>query len=89
MKQYNRVYARIDLDHLHHNLNAMHANIDPDTKMVGVIKTDGYGHGAVELADEMEPLDYVWGFATATVEEAMDSVENAAERVQALIAQSV
>ena len=72
MKQYNRVYARIDLDHLHHNLNAMHANIDPDTKMVGVIKTDGYGHGAVELADEMEPLDYVWGFATATVEEAME-----------------
>ena len=72
MKQYNRVYARIDLDHFHHNLNAMHANIDPDTKMIGVIKTDGYGHGAVELADEMEPLDYVWGFATATVEEAME-----------------
>ena len=32
---------------------------------------DGYGHGAVPIAKELEPLWYMYGFATATAEEAM------------------
>ena len=71
MKQYDRICAYIDLDALHSNLNAMKNNMKPGVKMMGVIKTDGYGHGAVPIAWEMEPLDYVYGFATATVEEAV------------------
>lgn len=41
-----------------------------DTKIMGVIKTDGYGHGAVPIGRELEKLDVTWGYATATVEEA-------------------
>lgn len=71
MKHYERVCAYVDLTAIHSNMDHMKANIDPMTKMIGVIKTDGYGHGAVPIAKELEPLDYMFGFATATVEEAM------------------
>ena len=39
--------------------------------MVAVIKTDGYGHGAVPIAQMIQPEDYIWGFAVATMTEAM------------------
>jgi len=71
MEQYARVCAHIDLDAIHNNLEAMRSHIQAQTKILGVIKADGYGHGAVPIAWEMEDLDYVYGFAVASVEEAM------------------
>lgn len=68
---YSRVCARIHLDALEKNLASMKANMQPQTKMIGVIKADAYGHGAVAVAQCMEKKEYVWGFATATVEEAI------------------
>lgn len=47
----------------------MHANIEKGTKMVVVIKTDGYGHGAVPISRMLEDVDYVWGYAVATLDE--------------------
>ena len=38
--------------------------------MIAVIKADGYGHGAVPIARELEDFEGLWGFATATAEEA-------------------
>ncbi len=49
MKHYERVCAYIDLDAILHNMDCMKKNIAKDTKIVAVIKTDGYGHGAVRL----------------------------------------
>ena len=72
MKQYQRVYAKIDLDALHANMEAMHKNLKAGTKMFAVIKTDAYGHGAVPLARELEGLDYLFGFCVATVEEGVE-----------------
>lgn len=40
--------------------------------MVAVVKTDGYGHGAVPIAKMAEQFEYIWGFAVATFSEAMD-----------------
>lgn len=71
IEKYSRVYAAIDLDAIHFNMDRMKENTAPETKMISVIKTDGYGHGAVPIARELEPLAYMFGFATATVEEAM------------------
>ena len=68
---YSRVCARIHLDALEKNLASMKANMQPQTKMIGVIKADAYGHGAVAVAQCMEKKEYVWGFATATVDEAI------------------
>lgn len=69
MKQYDRVWAQIDLDAFRKNLDSMEQNIRPGTSLIGVIKTDGYGHGAVPLAREMEKDPRVGGFAVATAEE--------------------
>ena len=71
MEQYSRVCAHIDLDAVIHNMEAMHAHINPDTGILAVIKADGYGHGAVPIAWEMEELSYVHGYGVASVEEAM------------------
>lgn len=70
MKHYDRIWANIDLDIFDENLENMAKTLTSDTKMIGVIKADGYGHGAVPIAHEMERKDYVSGFATATLEEA-------------------
>lgn len=71
-QQHPRVYAKIDLKAIEHNLEAMRDNIPAGTKIMAVIKTDGYGHGAVEIAKDLETKDYIWGYATATAEEAFE-----------------
>ncbi|MEG0688598.1 MAG: alanine racemase, partial [Hungatella sp.] len=69
MRPYARVYVDINLDAVIHNMEAMQQNLTPGTGMIGVVKTDAYGHGAVQIAQTIEP--YVWGYAVASVEEAM------------------
>ena len=71
MKNYQRVYAEIDLDAVCYNMEQMHNNLSGNTQMIGVIKTDGYGHGAVQIGRELEKMEYVFGYAVATAEEAM------------------
>ena len=71
MKQYNRVCARIDLDAIEYNMEMMHKNTREGVSMTSVIKTDGYGHGAVQIARMLEPKDYIWGYAVATLDEAV------------------
>ncbi|MCM1064884.1 MAG: alanine racemase [Eubacterium sp.] len=70
LEQYQRGYAEIDLDAILANMWNMRQNIAPETEMIAVIKTDGYGHGSVPIARTLEPLDFLWGFAAATYEEA-------------------
>lgn len=67
---YQRVRVDIDLDAAVENMKNMKQNLAESTKMLAVVKTDGYGHGAPQIASVLEPLDFVWGYATATFEEA-------------------
>lgn len=67
MKYYN-VQAEVDLDAIRHNIIEMKKHIRPTTKLLAVIKADGYGHGAVAVARALEDLaDY---FAVAHTPEA-------------------
>ena len=70
LARYARGYVTVDLDAIVSNMHHMKANLAKETRMMGVIKTDGYGHGAVPIARELETLDYVSGYAVATPEEA-------------------
>ncbi|MBO5371280.1 MAG: alanine racemase [Lachnospiraceae bacterium] len=70
MKEYSRIYAKIDLDAVHFNIKSIIGKIAENTKIIAVIKADGYGHGAVEIAEEIEPYEKVYGFAVATADEA-------------------
>ena len=67
MKPYSRVYAAINLDAVTANMKAMRDNLPPSTAMMGVVKTDGYGHGAVPVARTIDP--YVEGYAVSNIDE--------------------
>ncbi len=72
MSEHNRVYAKIDLDAIAYNMKQMKRRIGDGASLIAVIKTDGYGHGAVPIAQMFEATEYVWGYATATLEEAVE-----------------
>ena len=69
-REFQRVYAQVDLDIITENLVNIKGNTSPHTKLLAVIKTDGYGHGSVPIARCLEKFDFVYGYAVATVEEA-------------------
>lgn len=69
-KHYERIYAAIDLDAISHNMDKISQKISNGARIISVVKTDGYGHGAVPIARELEHKEYMYGFATATAEEA-------------------
>lgn len=64
-----RVYAKVDLDAIRNNILELKKNISLPSHLMAVVKTDGYGHGAIEIAKEIEGL--VIGFGTATLDEAV------------------
>lgn len=70
MDKYLRTYAEINLDAIGNNFNELKKCVDASTKLCAVIKADGYGHGAVILADFLsDKADY---FAVATADEAIE-----------------
>ena len=71
-KGYERVRADISLDAILANMESMKRNLKEGVKITAVLKTNAYGHGAVEIAKVLEPLDYVWGYAVAAFEEAVE-----------------
>ncbi|MBQ7960430.1 MAG: alanine racemase [Clostridia bacterium] len=48
-----RAWAEIDLDAIGHNTREIKRCLSENTKLMGVIKADAYGHGAVEVAAEL------------------------------------
>lgn len=74
--QNSRVYAGINLSAVLHNLEEMHKNIKENTQIVAVIKTDGYGHGALPIAKAIEDVPYLWGYGVATADEAMALIDD-------------
>lgn len=65
LDKYFRCYAEIDLDSIRKNIETMKKKLKPETGIIAVIKTDGYGHGAVPIAKELDDLCYGYAVATA------------------------
>lgn len=67
MYTYERVTAEIDLAAARHNLMQVRARVPEGTRVLAVVKADGYGHGAVEIAQAVDDIaDY---YAVAIAEE--------------------
>ena len=67
---YFRTQAKIDLDAVEYNYNNTRAKLPQGCKLLGVIKADAYGHGAIELARFLEnKCDF---FGVACIEEAVE-----------------
>lgn len=70
MRHYERVMAEVDLGAIEHNYREIRRNIDDDVSICGVIKADGYGHGALPVAKYLNELG-VESFAVAASHEAV------------------
>lgn len=70
MNEYYRIEARINLDAICNNIDEVRRNINSDTKIMAVIKADGYGHGAVALATALK--DKVDAYGIAIIEEGIE-----------------
>ena len=51
-----RTWAEISLDNLTHNFETIRRQVGPGAKLLGVVKADAYGHGAVRVAKHLEKL---------------------------------
>lgn len=74
LDKYYRVYATVNLDAIYKNVANLKANTKKNTKLIAVIKTDGYGHGAVPVARTIDEL--VDGYAVATIDEGVNLRKN-------------
>lgn len=63
-------WAEIHLDHLAHNIQSVRGKLAPGTEIMGIIKADGYGHGAVPVARVLRE-NGVAAFGVATLGEAI------------------
>ena len=70
VKEYYRVKADINLDAIAHNAEEIKKQLKPEVKLAAVIKADGYGHGAVPVANTVYELAD-W-FAVSNIEEALE-----------------
>lgn len=70
LDKYYRGYCQINLDNIYENIVNMKNNTSEGTGMVAVIKTDGYGHGAVPIAKKID--DIVDAYAVATIDEGIN-----------------
>ncbi len=51
--QLDRTYAQINLDNLRHNLCSLRKIAGEGVKIMGIVKADAYGHGALRVASEL------------------------------------
>ncbi len=70
VKDYYRVKADINLDAIARNAEEIKKVLQPGVKLAAVIKADGYGHGALPVAETVyETADW---FAVSNIEEALE-----------------
>jgi alanine racemase len=74
MEKPDRVWAEIDLDCIAHNICRIREKVG-DVKVAAVIKADGYGHGAIEIAQTLCE-NGVYMLVVATMEEGISLRRN-------------
>lgn len=75
MLDYQRVVAEINLDNIAKNMINIREAVNKDTKIMAVVKADGYGHGCIEVAKICLYNGADW-LGVAILEEALELREN-------------
>lgn len=70
MREYDRTYAQVNLQAIRHNIKEARRNIQPETKIMAVVKANAYGHGAVPVSLALQ--DLVDAYGVAMIEEALE-----------------
>lgn len=63
-------WAEINLSNLHYNIRNIISKVGSPDKIIGIIKADAYGHGAIKIAEALISND-IKTFAVATLNEAI------------------
>ena len=66
-----RAFAEINLTNFKHNIDVINNMLDDDCEIVGVVKANAYGHGAVQVASYFESIG-IKHFAVACISEAIE-----------------
>lgn len=66
-----RVYAKVNLDNIQKNIEAIRAKLPESTDITGIVKADAYGHGATRVTEFLCELG-IKRFGVATMQEALD-----------------
>ena len=66
-----RTWAEIDFDSLKHNFDVIRRQVGSDAKLLGVVKADAYGHGAVRVAKKLSEFGAAY-LAVSNIEEAAE-----------------
>ncbi len=69
----HRCWVEIDLDAIFDNVARLVAALVPPAQLMAVVKADGYGHGAVQVARTAAAAGATW-LGTATLDEALSLV---------------
>jgi alanine racemase len=64
-------WAEVDLDAIRHNVRELLARLPDGCRFIGVVKADGYGHGARPVAEAALGAG-AWGLGVSTSEEALE-----------------
>lgn len=70
-----RVYAKINLDNIQKNIEAVKSRLPEETEIMGIVKADAYGHGSIPVAKFLEELG-ISHFGVASVDEAIELVDS-------------
>lgn len=70
IKKYHRVQAEINLDAIYQNVVNAKKLLKPGTKLMAVVKADGYGHGCLEVSSVLD--DIVDAYGVAILEEGIE-----------------
>lgn len=71
----SRAWAEIDLSRIAHNVEEVRALIPATSKIMGIVKADAYGHGAVECTRALEACGVDF-FGVSSVDEAVELREH-------------
>ena len=68
MYKFHESVFEINLNYLEKNLNYLKTQLEPETKIIAVVKAYAYGHGDLEITKKLEALN-IYAFWVADFEE--------------------
>ena len=71
----NRAWIEIDLQALEHNVKQIQNVLPSQTKIMGVVKANAYGHGVIIVSQKLAQMG-IQDFAVATLDEGIELRQN-------------
>ncbi|MEJ5285266.1 MAG: alanine racemase [Brevinematia bacterium] len=70
-KSHRPTWAEINIDVIRSNVKKIKEKCDPDIQIIGIVKADAYGHGAVQISQELTRLGITY-LGVATLDEGIE-----------------